>query len=56
MTSTQKESSCEKIGVALNSLGEKSCEIKGSSQEMAAIMLKLINLVKAVCIVKIYLH
>ena len=32
-----------KNGVALKSLGEKSCEIKGGGQEMAAMMLTLIN-------------
>ena len=32
-----------KNGVALKSLGEKSYEIKGGSQEMAAMMLMLIN-------------
>ena len=29
--------------MALKSLGEKSCEIKGGSQQMAAMMLMLIN-------------
>ena len=32
-----------KNGAALKSLGEKSCEIKGGGQEMAAMMLMLIN-------------
>ena len=32
-----------KLCVALKSLGEKSCEIKGGSQEMAAMMLMLIK-------------
>ena len=32
-----------KNGVALKSLGEKCCEIKGGGQEMAAMMLMLIN-------------
>ena len=41
--STQKQPSCEKMGAALKSLGEKSCEIKGGGQEMAAMMLMLIN-------------
>ena len=36
ISSTQKQPSC-KNGAALNSLGEKSYEIKGGSQEMAAI-------------------
>ena len=36
--STPKQPSCEKNGAAL-SLGEKSCEIKGGGQEMAAMML-----------------
>ena len=40
--STQKQPSCEK-GAALKSLGEKSCEIKGGSQQMAAMMLMLIK-------------
>ena len=34
--------------------GEKSCEIKGGGQEMAAMMLMLKILIMAVCIVKIY--
>ena len=33
-----------KNDAALKSLGEKSCEIKGSFQEMVAMMLILINL------------
>ena len=40
--STQK-SQAMKNGAALNSLGEKSCEIKGGGQEMAAMMLILKN-------------
>ena len=32
-----------KNGVALKSLSEKRCEIKGGGQEMAAMMLMLIN-------------
>ena len=40
---TQQQPSCEKNGAALKSLGEKSCEIKGGSQEKAAMMLMLIN-------------
>ena len=38
-----KNSQAVKNGAALKSLGEKSCEIKGGSQEMAAMMLMLIN-------------
>ena len=33
-----------KIGVALKSLGEKSCEIKGDGHQMVAMMLMLIAL------------
>ena len=40
MISAQKQPSCEK-GIALKSLGEKSCEIKGGGQQMAAMMLML---------------
>ena len=36
-----KNSRALKIGVALKSLGEKSCEIKGGSQELTAKMLRL---------------
>ena len=32
-----------KKGVALKILGEKSCDIKGGGQQMAAMMLMLIN-------------
>ena len=32
-----------KKGAALKSLGEKNCEIKGGDQQMAAMMLILIN-------------
>ena len=39
--STQKQPSCEKMVSAV--LGKKSCEIKGGSQEMAAMMSMLIN-------------
>ena len=35
-----KQPSCKK-GAALKSLGEESCEIKGGSQQMAAMMLIL---------------
>ena len=57
--STQKKSKKNtaklgKSGTALKSLGEKSCEIKGGGQEMAAIMLMLKKLIMAMCIVKIY--
>ena len=38
--------------MALKCLGEKSCEIKGGGQEMAAMMLMLKILIMAVCIVK----
>ena len=34
-----KNSQAVKKGVALKNLGEKSCEIKGGSQQMAAMML-----------------
>ena len=37
-----------KKGVALKSLGENSCEIKGGSQQVAAMMLILINFNKAI--------
>ena len=40
--STQKQPSCEKMVRPLKSLGEKSCEIKGGGQKMAAMMLMLI--------------
>ena len=36
-----KSSQAVKNGAALKILGKKSCEIKGSSQEMAAVMLLL---------------
>ena len=36
-----KNSQAVKKSVALKSLGEKSCEIKGGGQEMAAMMLML---------------
>ena len=39
--STQKQPSCKKKSAALKSLGEKSCEIKGGSQEMDVMMLML---------------
>ena len=46
--------SCE-TGVALKSLGEKSCELKGSGQEMAAKMLMIINFNNnATSIIKVY--
>ena len=38
-----KNSQAVKNGAALKSLGEKSCEIKGGSQEMAAMILMPIN-------------
>ena len=38
-----KNSQAVKNGVALKSLGEKSCKTKGGGQEMAAMMLMLIN-------------
>ena len=38
--STQKQPSCKK-NAALKSLSEKSCEIKGGGQEIAAVMLML---------------
>ena len=38
-----KNSQAVKKNVALKSLGEKSCEIKGGGQEMVAMMLMLIN-------------
>ena len=38
-----KTAKLEKNGVALKSLSEKSCEIKGGGQEMAAMMLMLIK-------------
>ena len=38
-----KNSQAVKKGAALKSLGEKSCEIKGGGQQMAAMMLILIN-------------
>ena len=38
---TQKQPSCKKNGAALKCLGEKSCEIQGGGQEMAAMMLIL---------------
>ena len=41
--STKKQPSCKKKSAALKNLGEKSCEIKGGGQEMAAMMLMLIN-------------
>ena len=37
-----KNSQAVKKGVALKSLGKKSCEIKSGGQEMAAMMLMLI--------------
>ena len=40
---SHKNSQAVKKGVALKSLGLKSCEIKGGDQQMAAIMLMLIN-------------
>ena len=42
------DDSCNKIGAALKSLGEKSCEIKGGGQQMAAMMLMLVNSMMAV--------
>jgi len=48
-SSTQKQPSC---GAALKSLGEKSWEIKGGGQEMAAMM--LINFNNATVFIKIY--
>ena len=49
--STQKKNSqVVKNGAALKSLGEKGCEIKGGGQEIAAMMLMLINfLTMTVC-------
>ena len=45
-----------KNGAALKSLGEKSSEIKGGGQELAAMMLILINFNNGcVCIGKIYI-
>ena len=47
MKFTQKQPSCAKLsknGAALKCLGEKSCEINGGGQEMAAMMLLLKNL------------
>ena len=38
-----KNSQAVKKSADLKSLGEKSCEIKGDGQEMAAMMLMLIN-------------
>ena len=38
-----------KKGAALKSLGQKSCEIKSGDQEMAAMMLMLINFNSAHC-------
>ena len=38
-----KNSQAVKKWCGLKSLGEKSCEIKGGGQEMAAMMLMLIN-------------
>ena len=38
-----------KNGAALKSLCEKSCEIKGDRQEIAAMMLMLKKLIMAVC-------
>ena len=38
-----KNSQAVKKGVALKSLGEKSCKIKSDSQQMAAMMLMLIK-------------
>ena len=46
-TQTKKNSQAVKKGAVLKSLGEKSCEIKGGSQEMAAMMLMLINFLNA---------
>ena len=40
---TQKQPSSKNIGAAYRILGEKSSENKGGSQEMAEIMLLLIN-------------
>ena len=39
-----------KKGAVLKSLGEKSCEIKGGGQQMAAMMLILITLLKFISI------
>ena len=36
---SHKNSQAVKKGVALKSLGEKNCEIKGGGQQMAAMML-----------------
>ena len=41
--STQKQSNCEKGVALLKNLGEKSCKIKGGGQQMAAMMLMLLN-------------
>jgi len=43
--SAQKQPSCEKVIRPLKSQGEKSGEIKGGSQEMAAMVLMLINFI-----------
>ena len=38
-----KNNQAVKKGAALKNLGEKSCEIKGGSQQMATVMLMLIK-------------
>ena len=48
-TTAQKQPSCEKR-CGLKNLGEKSCDIKGGGQQMAAMMLMLINLLKFISI------
>ena len=41
-----------KKGVALISLSEKSCEIEGGGQQMAAMMLMLINFINGCALLK----
>ena len=50
MIFSQKQPGCKKSGAAFESLGEKCCEIKGGSHEMATMMLMVIKfLIMTLC-------